>query len=247
MKHQNKKFWIIIGWLLVLGSAATITLAIIANTVRVPGLQDGGSLLIQFLGIYCFISCFGLWLWMLVDFFIEKPIRWVVFWGFCLILLAPFGPVLYFLFVYSRRVNNEGKYEDDLADSLRNRSTVQPRDEKRGRGASLTVISIILAWLALAGFVNAVAGMMGSPIIPAAYGTTALLAAIGLWRVQLWGFAAYVAWVIVVIIDLLVMQNGLLGISVVEFSGFMGFTIVLLTGGGVLAWRGLKNSVQSPA
>ena len=233
----------IIGWLLVVGNVATISLAVVANAVRVPSLQDGGSLLIQVLGIYCFISCFGLWLWMLVEFFIEKPSRWAVFWGFCLILLAPLGPVLYFLFVYSRR----GKHGDDLTESLRDQSGVRPKGEKRGRVASLTVISIILAWLALAGFVNAVAGMMGSPIIPAAYGTTALLAAIGLWRVQLWGFAAYVAWVIVVIIGLLVMQNGLLGIPVVEFSGFMGFTIVLLTGGGVLTWRGLKNSVQSPA
>ena len=237
----------IIGWLLVLGNVATITLAVVANTVQVPGMQGGSFLLIQLLGIYCFISCFGLWLWMLVDFFIEKPIRWAVFWGFCLILLAPFGPVLYFILVYSRRANNQGKYGDDLGDSLRNRSTVQSSDEKRGRGASLTVISIILAWLALAGFVNALAGILGSPVIPAAYGATALLAAIGLWRARLWGFAAYVAWVIVVIIDLLVMQNGLLGIPVVEFSGIMGFTIVLLTGGGVLTWRSLKNSVRSPA
>ena len=116
--------------------------------------------------------------------------------------------------------------------------------EMRKRSVSLAILAVILAWLALAGFVNAAGGAMGSPVIPGAYGVTAAIAAIGLWRARSWGFAAYLAWVVVVLITAFVMENGLFKIPTVQFAAFMVVVILLLTGGGVIAWRGLRACIE---
>lgn len=115
--------------------------------------------------------------------------------------------------------------------------------EMKKRPVSLTITAIVLTWLALAGFANAAAGMMGNPIVPAAYGVTALLAAIGIWKARRWGFVAYVVWGVVVIIMGLVIQNGQLGIPTAQFAGFLAMVILVIAGWGIIVWRGLNKKV----
>ena len=90
------------------------------------------------------------------------------------------------------------------------------------RPIGATVLSLILGWLALAGFGNAVAWRVAphgfdqpltpriatlvealqSPILPVlalAYGTTALAAAIGIWRMRPWAPSAFLSWSVAVI------------------------------------------------
>ena len=125
------------------------------------------------------------------------------------------------------------------------RAKVRAQQSGRKRAISLIIIPIILAWISLGGFVGVGAGTGESPVIPATYGATALLAAIGLWKGRNWGFIAYVAWVIVCIVHLLWMQYDLVQLPILEFSGFMALAGLLLTGGGFIAWRGLKRGIQS--
>ena len=89
------------------------------------------------------------------------------------------------------------------------------------RPVGATILSLLLGWLAIAGFANAIVWRMAplafdqplprrlatvvaslqSPIltiVALAYGATALMAAIGLWRMRPWMARAFLAWVGVV-------------------------------------------------
>ncbi|HST61769.1 MAG TPA: hypothetical protein VLK84_23920 [Longimicrobium sp.] len=74
------------------------------------------------------------------------------------------------------------------------------------RPAGFLVLSLLIGWLALAAFANAVimltpAGRklgFGAPalsLFALLYGTCAIIAAVGLWRVAGWSLYAYFAWV----------------------------------------------------
>jgi uncharacterized membrane protein (DUF2068 family) len=85
------------------------------------------------------------------------------------------------------------------------------------RPLGVTISCLALGWLALAGFGNALVIPKGfasvapqilrAPVATVAwllaaaaalYGVTAMVAAIGLWRMRAWGQRAYRAWVVVV-------------------------------------------------
>jgi uncharacterized membrane protein (DUF2068 family) len=76
------------------------------------------------------------------------------------------------------------------------------------RPTGITIVCLALGWLALAGFVNAFVFLSGieTPMpmyvgfIAAAYGITALVATIGLWRMQKWGLQSLRAWMLVCVV-----------------------------------------------
>ncbi|MFA6173082.1 MAG: hypothetical protein WC334_00285 [Kiritimatiellales bacterium] len=114
------------------------------------------------------------------------------------------------------------------------------------RPITLTIISLLLGWLALAGFANAAIGLMGYRILPLIYGLTALTTAIALWKMKPWGFTAFIAWSVIAILTAGIMQKGQFKIPLYQFAGFVTFVILILMYGGVLIYKGLKRSVGQP-
>ena len=114
----------------------------------------------------------------------------------------------------------------------------------RKRPISLTIISLLLAWLALAGFANAAAGLMGNRIIPAAYGLTALIAAVALWKKKPWGFTAFITWSVVVILTAWTMQRGQFRIPIAHFAGFISIVILILAAGAIIIRKALNKCVE---
>ncbi len=95
------------------------------------------------------------------------------------------------------------------------------RSPKADRPLGATVLAILLGWLAVAGFGNAIVwrgvsarvaapentplaevlAITGSPLSSAlalAYGVTALVACIGIWRMHSWMVYAYKSWIVAV-------------------------------------------------
>lgn len=73
------------------------------------------------------------------------------------------------------------------------------------RPAGFLVLSLLIGWLALAAFANAVVMLapatrqlgFGTPalsLFALLYGTCAIIAAVGFWRVAAWSLYAYFAW-----------------------------------------------------
>jgi hypothetical protein len=112
------------------------------------------------------------------------------------------------------------------------------------RPPSATIIAILLGWLAVAGFVNGATGMMGNQILPTASGITALLAAIGLWKMRTWGLAAYIMWAIIALLSGVIMQRAQVNASLPLFAGFLFPAVLILVGGGVLVWKALRRGTK---
>lgn len=103
VKPMHKR---VIGYIFIVGIVAIVALPLYFDLVAPPeGLFWGTMNPVQRIWVsYMLISGFGLWIWMVVDFFKQRPPRSPVLWGFVLILLAYVGAALYFLMVYDRRV-----------------------------------------------------------------------------------------------------------------------------------------------
>jgi hypothetical protein len=56
----------------------------------------------KLVGLWILVSAFGLWFWMLADFFRGRRLKHRVAVGFCLVLLSWLAAVFYFLLVYAR-------------------------------------------------------------------------------------------------------------------------------------------------
>ena len=82
------------------------------------------------------------------------------------------------------------------------------------RPTSITVLSILLAWLAVGGFGNAVVWNLQNiqaaerqlqmyvggrlfTVLALAYGVTALVTCVALWRMRSWAFRAYACWALI--------------------------------------------------
>jgi len=102
------------------------------------------------------------------------------------------------------------------------------------RPVGFTILALILAWLAIAGFGNAVIQLNsnnGSTLmafIALSYGGTALVSTLGLWKLKKWVYHSFLAWSATVILMLLVMQFGMYGIYQVSWVKFIGFSVFVL-------------------
>jgi len=59
-------------------------------------------LLAKLISVWVLVSAFGLWFWMLADFFRGRSLKHRVVIGFCLVFLSCLAAVLYFVLVYAR-------------------------------------------------------------------------------------------------------------------------------------------------
>ncbi len=102
------------------------------------------------------------------------------------------------------------------------------------RPTGFTILSLLLGWLAVAGFANAVIHFKsnhGSILMGALaffYGVTALTSTIGLWKLKSWAYRSFLAWSIVVVATLLAFQFGMYRTPLLAFLGFSALILVLL-------------------
>jgi uncharacterized membrane protein (DUF2068 family) len=105
------------------------------------------------------------------------------------------------------------------------------------RPAGFTILSLLLGFLALGGFGNgaiqlkAAHGASMTAALDCAYALTALVSAIGLWRLKPWAFQSIMSWSVIVFLLMLNMQFGMFGIYSVplyQFAVFALFVIALL-------------------
>ncbi|MEW8101056.1 MAG: hypothetical protein AB2785_04740 [Candidatus Thiodiazotropha endolucinida] len=106
---------------------------------------------------------------------------------------------------------------------------------KRTKG--ITVLSLLLGWLSLAGFGNSYIMMSnsgyGSPafgIGAAAYGILAFAACVGLWKMKRWGYTAYLLWAAAVIALSFLFQFTVDGIPIWQFALFVVIVGAALAG-----------------
>ena len=99
-------------------------------------------------------------------------------------------------------------------------------DTKRTSG--ITVLSLILGWLSLAGFGNYYVMLSnpnyGTPAISyvaLAYGCMALLTCIGLWKMKQWAYKSFLLWCAIVIIFGFIYQYSIGGIPLWQFALFL--------------------------
>jgi hypothetical protein len=98
------------------------------------------------------------------------------------------------------------------------------------RPVGFTIMALILGWLALAGAGNAFVGPAQGLLrfFALAYAIAACVAAVGLWRMRSWAFAAYLVWAGVVLLTMIAMQLGRYRVALPAFAGFACFVILLL-------------------
>ena len=104
---------------------------------------------------------------------------------------------------------------------------------KRTKG--ITLLSLFLGWLSLAGFGNSYIMMTnpsyGTPVFgigAAAYGCLALTACVGLWKMKYWAYTAYLLWAAVAIVFCFLFQFSLGGIPLWQFILFVLFMGLVL-------------------
>jgi len=97
------KIRITIGWLMVLGVGGLLVRWLIFGGHIPPHGYSWWDLSIfdQFLIMYGVVSGIGLWLWMLKDYFHERPSRFSVLWGFSLLIFSYVAAIVYFIVIYS--------------------------------------------------------------------------------------------------------------------------------------------------
>ena len=117
----------------------------------------------------------------------------------------------------------------------------------------MTIISLMLGWLALAGFLcSGVIFTNGFPELPflfgflaLAYGLTAALACVGLWKMEIWGLKALRSWLCVLILFFVsfsyVFYDYALGVYL-ALSDSLSFSVFYL-GGFILMF--VQNSAPS--
>ena len=91
-------------------------------------------------------------------------------------------------------------------------------------------MALALGWLAIAGIGNAFIGPAHGIIrfLALIYAITAIVAAIGLWKMRMWAFPAYLIWAMAVILTMIAMQFGQYKTNFLIFAGFGCFVIFLL-------------------
>ena len=113
------------------------------------------------------------------------------------------------------------------------------------RPIGFSILAIFLWWLTLAGVANA-ALPLGSmhPAWAVAYALTAFIAALGLWKVRVWAFHAFLTWSAVVVFIMFTMQFGGLQAPFLKFAIFACFIVILLSLGAIYIKRTLKKTVE---
>jgi|WetSurMetagenome_2_1015567.scaffolds.fasta_scaffold814255_1 hypothetical protein len=98
------------------------------------------------------------------------------------------------------------------------------------RPPGFTIMALALGWLAFAGFGNAFIGITNGILrfLTLIYAITAIVTAIGLWKMRTWAFQSYLAWAVVVVFTMLAMQLGRFKSSLLLFVGFACFISILL-------------------
>ncbi len=91
-------------------------------------------------------------------------------------------------------------------------------------------MALFLGWLALAGIGNAFIGPARGlfRIFALAYALSAIITALGLWRMKSWAFTAFLSWAGVVILTMIAMQLAEYRISLLAFVGFGCFIVLVL-------------------
>ena len=109
----------------------------------------------------------------------------------------------------------------------------------RKRPIGISIISLVLGWLSLAGYIGIFTKSNLSFIILLGYGTTALLSAIGLWKMRTWALRAYFTWCVVVIVMGIYMQiSPIYKVPVHLFAIFIFLVVVIL---GLIAFYIFKK------
>lgn len=114
------------------------------------------------------------------------------------------------------------------------------------RPIGFTLLSLLLAWLSIAGFFKAFIGKeeMMSSVLTVIYGITALAAAIGFWKMKKWSFAAYLLWCATVLLMSITMQlDYRYRVPIYSFLALIFFIILLLSGGAFFIHKKLKNII----
>lgn len=98
------------------------------------------------------------------------------------------------------------------------------------RPVGFTILALALSWVAIGGVANAIFRPMWELLrfIEMAYAITAIVAAIGLWKMRPWAFKAFLAWSGVVVVTMFAMQFGLYRIAMSAFVGFACFMLAIL-------------------
>ena len=98
------------------------------------------------------------------------------------------------------------------------------------RPIGFTILAFFLCWLAVAGIGNVVVGPAQGilRLFALAYAITAIITAIGLWKMKSWAYTAYLAWAGVVIVTMIVMQLGHYKVAWLSFLGFACLVVLLL-------------------
>ena len=95
------------------------------------------------------------------------------------------------------------------------------------RPAGIIIISLLLGWLAIAGFMNVIFSDHGPILLADAmlYGIFAAISAIGLWFLKPWAYPAVIAWSTTCIHSAINMQIMIVRIS---WPFFIVFQIIML-------------------
>jgi hypothetical protein len=114
------------------------------------------------------------------------------------------------------------------------------------RPAGFTVLSIFLGWFALTGLLNPfVSNSTINPILALLYGITALIVAIGLWKIKPWSFKAYLTWCGFVVLTMISMQlNYAFQMTLLIFLAFACFLLILLFLIGMYIRNKLKTLIE---
>ena len=98
------------------------------------------------------------------------------------------------------------------------------------RPIGFTILAFVLGWLAVGGVVNAVMRPMSGLLrfFELAYAVTAIVAAIGIWKMRAWAFVSFLVWTGVVVLTMFALQYGLYRIALQEFAGFACFMVIVL-------------------
>jgi len=114
------------------------------------------------------------------------------------------------------------------------------------RPIGFTVLALALGWVAVGGVGNAlIRPMLGLlRFLELAYAITAIVAAIGLWKIRSWAFVAFLVWAVVVVLTMFALQYGLYRIAMLEFVGFACFIVILLLLLATYIKRALNRNVE---
>ena len=96
------------------------------------------------------------------------------------------------------------------------------------RTSGITVLSLILGWLSLAGFANfymiTTNSNFGTPtlgVAAIAYGCVALATSIGLWKMKNWAYKAFLIWCAIVITFSFIFQFSIGDIPLLQFALYL--------------------------